>query len=104
MFQPTIQEIGWRNGSLRIVLVITDAGFKTALDGKVRYTSTVKYTYVYDIKYITSTLPFCTQVAALIRPNDGKCHLEWNSEEGFYEYIRHPEQVNKCVNMSCRSK
>ena len=29
------QEVGWRNGSLRIVMILTDAGFKTALDGKV---------------------------------------------------------------------
>ena len=29
------QEVGWRNGSLRIVMIFTDAGFKTALDGKV---------------------------------------------------------------------
>ena len=30
-----IQNVGWRDGSLRIVLILTDAGFKTALDGKV---------------------------------------------------------------------
>ena len=30
-----LQEVGWRNGSLRIVMVLTDAGFKTALDGRV---------------------------------------------------------------------
>ena len=29
------QNVGWRDGSLRIVLILTDAGFKTALDGKV---------------------------------------------------------------------
>ena len=29
------QEVGWRDGSLRIVMILTDAGFKTALDGKV---------------------------------------------------------------------
>ena len=29
------QEVGWRDGSLRIVMVLTDTGFKTALDGKV---------------------------------------------------------------------
>ena len=29
------QEVGWRNDSQRIVMVLTDAGFKTALDGKV---------------------------------------------------------------------
>ena len=27
--------MGWRDGSLKIVMVLTDAGFKTALDGKV---------------------------------------------------------------------
>ena len=29
------QEVGWRDDSLRMVMVLTDAGFKTALDGKV---------------------------------------------------------------------
>ena len=31
------QYVGWRDGSLRIVLILTDAGFKTALDGKVLF-------------------------------------------------------------------
>ena len=30
-----LQEVGWRDGSLRIAMVLTDAGFKAALDGKV---------------------------------------------------------------------
>ena len=36
-FSPFVipQEVGWRDGSLRIVMVLTDAGFKTALDGRV---------------------------------------------------------------------
>ena len=28
------QEVGWRDGSLRMVIVLSDADFKTALDGK----------------------------------------------------------------------
>ena len=31
------QDVGWRNDSLRMVMVLTDAGFKTALDGKVAH-------------------------------------------------------------------
>ncbi|CAI8050319.1 Integrin beta-6, partial [Geodia barretti] len=58
-----LDEVGWRNGSLRIVMVLTDAGFKTALDGR---------------------------AAALVTRNDGECHLE--PEEGFYDYSRGPEQ------------
>ena len=30
-----LQEVGWRDGSLRIIMILTNAGFKTALDGKV---------------------------------------------------------------------
>ena len=30
--------MGWRDDSLRMVVVLTDAGFKTALDGKVTTT------------------------------------------------------------------
>ncbi|CAI8030406.1 Integrin beta-2 [Geodia barretti] len=64
-----LDEVGWRNGSLRIVMVLTDAGFKTALDGR---------------------------IAALVTRNDGECHLE--PEEGFYDYSRSHEQVrNVCV-------
>jgi protocadherin alpha len=60
------ENMGWRNGSLRIVMVLTDAGFKTALDGK---------------------------VATLLTRNDGRCHLETTpNEDGFYEYFRSPEQ------------
>ena len=32
---PVPQNVAWRNNSLRIVMILTDAGFKTALDGKV---------------------------------------------------------------------
>ncbi|CAI8031491.1 Integrin beta-6 [Geodia barretti] len=59
-----LDEVGWRNGSLRIVMILTDAGFKTALDGR---------------------------VAGLVTRNDGECHLKMN-KEGFYEYFRSPEQ------------
>jgi hypothetical protein len=58
------ENVAWRNNSLRIVMILTDAGFKTALDGK---------------------------VAAILRRNDGECHLQPNAE-GFDDYVRNPEQ------------
>ncbi|CAI8051054.1 Integrin beta-1-B [Geodia barretti] len=45
-------------------MILTDAGFKTALDGR---------------------------VAGLVTRNDGECHLQMN-KEGFYEYFISPEQ------------
>ena len=72
------------------------------------YTCTVfSITILHSVEVHTSTLvyvcciiilspPFCPQVGGLLLPNDGMCHLELN-EEGFYEYIRDPEQVGKCV-------
>ena len=56
--------MGWRTESLRIVLVLTDAGFKTALDGKVCKTS---YMYVYILQAEKhSTGGFCITVNSLV--------------------------------------
>ena len=85
------QEVRWRNGSLRIVMVLTDAGFKTALDGKVGSG--------YLHAHIANTLThFLLKVAALLTRNDGECHLRRDPDMGFYEYSRTPEQVRVCQN------
>ena len=39
------QNVGWRDGSLRIVMILTDAGFKTALDGKVLFCQGCYFTH-----------------------------------------------------------
>jgi len=50
--------IGWRNNSVHMVVFLTDAGYHIAGDGK---------------------------LGGIVRPNDGRCHMELNSD-GSYEY------------------
>ena len=71
-----------------MVMVLTDAGFKTALDGKVGSVYTHTHTHTHTL----------LKVGALLTRNDGECHLRRDPDKGFYEYSRTPEQVRVCQN------
>jgi integrin beta 1 len=55
------KEIGWRNGSRRLIVFSTDAGFHFAGDGK---------------------------LAGIVEPNDGKCHLDSSTKRYTYGLLQ----------------
>ena len=40
------------------------------------------------------------QLAAVIRRNDGQCHLQRNEEQGYYEYLEDSELVRMHIHNS----
>ncbi len=69
--------IGWRNDSRKLIVFSTDAGFHYAGDGRVN-----------KVLLLTSHF-LCIQLAGIIEPNDGECHMVNN------EYTYSDKQVRK---------
>lgn len=67
------QIVGWRSQARRIVLYISDAITHTAGDGRVSNVLLVFIWYLY-------------QLAAIVQPNDGECHMAIPDGGSLYEY------------------